>query len=183
MSKINAYSKSAGIILVLGCTSLLSAQLNSGQQTISITAHTTESIGISITNGSTVNFSLQGGAGSAVPTFTTSWVLASSRTALKVYAYFQGATALTGLNPANTIAATSFSGSADGGVFTNFSSAAVTAVSPGGVGVFVSNTQITSGNLTSSKTDSLGLALNTGSTPFTADTYTGTLVIQAQATP
>lgn len=188
MLKVNGYSKSIGIVLALGCASLLSAQLTSGQQSISITAHAAESISISVNSRSSVSFTLPQSAGmvalgSVTPSWTTSWVLASSRTAVKVYAYFIGATALTGLNVANTIAATSFSGAANGGSVTAFSSGAITAVNTGGAGMLVSSTTITGANLTSTKTDSLALYYGIGSIIPSTDTYSGTLLIQAQATP
>jgi hypothetical protein len=181
--------KLAGALFVLGFASVLSAQLNSGSQAITVTASTAESISIAINSGGTVHFAIPGpvgsSAGSVVPSWTTSWVLNSSRTSVKVYAYFIGSVALTGTNPSNTIPGAAFLGQANGGSATPFNSGAVTAVTPAGAGMLVSTTAITGANLTSSKTDSLamtlaGLGVNT---PYVTDTYTGVLNIQAQATP
>jgi hypothetical protein len=182
-----ASRKPIGILIVLGFAPLLSAQLSSGSKTITVTAQAPESISIALTVGGPVSITLptaQGQVtnGNVVPAWTTSWVLASSRTAVKVYAFFTGATALTGLNPMNTISALNFLGQANGGTSTAFSAAAVSAVAMG-TGVLVSTTTITSGNLTGSKSDTLALSLVNNTGVFATDTYTGVLNIQAQATP
>ena len=179
-----------GVLFVPGCAFVASAQLNSASRNITITATAAESISIVINSGATVSFALPGvgasSAGSAAASWTTSWVLASGRTSVKVYAYFLSATALTGTNPSNTISANSFQGQANGGSATVFSGGAIAAVNTGGAGMLVSNTAITGANLSSSKTDTLALTL-LGPVQnidiFPADTYTGVLNIQAQATP
>ena len=174
-----------GALCGLGFASLLSAQLTSGTQNITVNVQAAESISIVLTVGGPVNIPLpsvgQTNGGSVVPAWTTSWVLASSRTSVKVYAYFVGAPL--GTNPANDIPAANFLGRANGGVLTTFSAGAIAAVNPLGVGMLVSTTAITSGNLTGSKSDSLALSLTTGSNNYVIDNYTGVLNIQAQATP
>ncbi|MCU1260061.1 MAG: hypothetical protein JWO80_2946 [Bryobacterales bacterium] len=180
--------KLIGVVFVLGFAPLLSAQLSSGLQTITVTAQSAESIGISLNVGGPVSITLPNSLGkvtngNVVPAWTTSWVLSSSRTAVKVYAFFSGTTALTGLNPINTIPAVDFFGQANGGAFTAFSTAAVAPVAIMGTGMLVSTTPITSANLTAMKSDSLVLSLTSNTTVFATDTYTGVLNIQAQATP
>jgi hypothetical protein len=181
-------SQSIRALLVLGFAPVLSAQLNSSTQAINITAHTAESISVSLTAGSTVTFTLPATLGnvilgSATPAWTTSWVLQSSRTAVKTYVYFVTPTALIGLNAANVIPGTGFLGTANGGSQTAFTAAAVSAFGMGGAGMLVSTTTINSANLTGSKNDSLVLGLQAIGSLYTPDTYTGSLFIQAQATP
>ena len=181
------YPKAAAAVLALGFSSMLCAQLNSAAQNITVTAQGSESISITLTTGGPVTFTLPDtvakvAIGSVAPAWTTSWVLSASRTSVKVFAYFSSTTALTGANPANFIPAADFIGVANGGAQTTFSAGAVTAVSTG-VGMLVSTTAITSGNLTGSKNDTLALSLVNNSGVFTTDSYTGVLNIQAQATP
>jgi hypothetical protein len=184
-----ASSNSIGAFLLLGFTSVLSAQLKSSVQSITVTAQAAESISITIISGGTVNFAIPGvgssSTGSVVPSWTTSWVLSSSRTSVKVYAYFFGSPALMGIH-GNTIPGGSFSGQANGGALTSFSTAGVSDLIGNSSGMLVSTTAITSGNLTGNKTDSLALSLFGGvqaTDAIAADTYSGSLLIQAQATP
>jgi hypothetical protein len=187
MLKTIASPKLLGALFVFGSASLLSAQLNSSAQTIAVTAQAPESISISITTGGPVNFPIlgigQASPGSVNPGWTTSWVLNANRTSVKVYAYFGSTTALTGANPMNTIPASDISGQANGGAQTAFTTGAVAPVSAGS-GMLVSTTAITGANLTAMKSDKLNLFLTvpTGGV-FANDTYTGSLFIQAQATP
>jgi hypothetical protein len=178
-----------GSLFLLVCTSVLSAQLTSTTQSITVTAQAPESISIVLTVGGPVSITLPTSLGlvtngNVTPAWTTSWVLASSRTSVKVYAYFAAASALVGVNPSNVIPAVNFIGRANGGASTAFSAAAVSPVSAGGAGLLVSTTAINSGNQTGSKSDTLALSLTTNlSTFYATDNYTGVLNIQAQATP
>jgi hypothetical protein len=181
-----ASPKLIGALLGLGFASMLSAQLTSAQQTITVTAQAAESISIVINTGATVNFTIPAlhsqTSGSVVPSFTTSWVLASSRTSVKVYMWsFDG---LTGQSTGTNIPNTSFSGQANGGSSVPFTTLAVQGLGTTGAGMLVSTTAINSGNLTSSKTDSVALfLLGPNSTAYPTDVYNGTLTILAQATP
>jgi hypothetical protein len=185
-----ASPKPIGALLALGFASMLSAQLNSAQQSVTLTAQAAESISIVMNAGATLNFTIPGinsqTMGSVVPSFTTSWVLAASRTSVKVYMWsFSG---LTGQSTGTNIPNTSFTGQANGGSFMPFSTQAVQGAGTTGAGIVVSTTTIGSGNLTSSKTDSVALNLlgpccGPSVTPYPTDVYNGTLTILAQATP
>ncbi len=175
----------AGLLLALGCASTLSAQLNSTVSTISLHATTSESISISITAGAAVTFSgIVAGTsvpGNVVPAFTTTWILDGSRTSVKVYAYFSSSNALVGSGSmADVIPASALSGTPTGGMGTAFTG---TVPFGGSNGLLVSTTAISSANLSSSKSDTVALTLNVPTAGFASDTYTGTLNIQAQATP
>jgi hypothetical protein len=98
--------KSIGALLLLGFASVVSAQLKSSVQSITVTAQSSESISIALTTGGPVSITLpsalgQVSQGNVVPAWTTSWVLSSGRTAVSTYAYFVSANALIGLNPTN----------------------------------------------------------------------------------
>jgi hypothetical protein len=150
-----------------------------------------ESFTVTVTSGAAISFALKSNtatnSGSNTTTVTTSWItLRGSRTAVAVWAYFSSATsALVHQNPTNTVNIPStavmiqINGS---GQFT-----ALTSVSPfGGAasGLRIANVSINAGNRTGSVTNTLAYNIDTTKVPqLPADTYVGTLNIQAQATP
>jgi hypothetical protein len=148
----------------------LSVQINSGSS-LSIS---------SLTRGAVNSFS--GGPVSV----TTSWTsLKSSRTAVKLYAYFTSATsALVHTNSLNTtdIPSSAVKIRVNGsGSYNPLSSTTPFSVSSG---LLLFTNTINFGNRTSSRTDALDVQLDLTTLPqLPADTYTGTLRIQAQATP
>jgi hypothetical protein len=175
--------------------SMASAQaLNSGAQPIALNATLAESLTLSL-SANAVNFTLSAGsavnAGSTNITATTKWVLQPGRTAVGVYAYFvSNAAALTGTASGVNIPSSAFSitdtGAGSGGAGT--SGALVNTVAYGGAtaGLRMANVAITGANKNASRTDQMAfnIDLSTGTLPqIPADVYTGTLNIQAQATP
>ena len=174
--------------------SMASAQLNSGAQTIALNATLAESLTLGL-SANTVNFTLSAGsntnAGSTGVTATTKWVLQPGRTAVGIYAYFaSSAAALTGTASGVNIPSSAFSiadtGAGSGGAGT--SGALVNSVAFGGAtaGLQLANVAITGANKNASRTDAMtfNIDLSTGALPqIPADTYKGTLNIQAQATP
>ena len=150
-----------------------------------------ESLTVTVTSGAAISFTLKSNtatnSGSSTTTVTTSWTtLKASRTAVAVWAYFNSAnSALVHQNPTNTVNIPSaavmiqINGS---GPFT-----ALTSTSPfvgAASGLRIANVAITAGNRTGSVTDTLAYNIDTTTVPqLPADTYTGTLNIQAQATP
>ncbi len=181
-------SRMALIALIAAAASTMaSAQaLNSGAQAITLNATLAESLTLSLSSNA-VNFTLAPGsatnAGSTNITATTSWVLASGRTAVGVHAYFaSAAAALTG--GGNNIPSSAFFIADNGGS----STALTNSVAFGGAnaGLQLANVAITGANRASSRTDVMAFNINlTGGTlpQLPAATYTGTLNIQAQATP
>jgi hypothetical protein len=183
--------KYAMLMAVLACmmlvTSVASAQvLNSGAQTIALTASLSESMTLGLSSNA-VSFPLTAGSatnpGSTNITATTSWVLKPSRTAVKVYAYFTSTTALTD-GAGNNIPSSAFFISDNAGP-----SAALTTSIPfvgTNSGLQLANVAITNANRAGNRTDVMAFNINlTGGTlpQLPAATYTGTLNIQAQATP
>ncbi|HLK33242.1 MAG TPA: hypothetical protein VKT29_09145 [Terriglobales bacterium] len=166
------------------------APLNSNTGTVQFNATLNEQLTVTVTAGATVNFTLApntaNNAGSTTSTVTTAWVLGSGRTNVAVWAYFSSATAA--LNP-TTVGNTVTIPSSAIGVQVNGAGPfnTCTAVSPfnaAASGVLIGNTAITGTNANSKRTDTLAYNINTTVVPqLPADTYTGVLNIQAQATP
>ena len=162
-----------------------SAQLNSGAQTIALNANLTESLTVNL-SAAAVNFTLAAGAaanpGSTNITATTAWTLKPGRTAVGVYAYFaSSASALTD-GAGNNIPSADFFIADNGGA----STALTNTVAFGGAnaGLQLANVTITGANKSSSRTDVMAFNINLSTLPqLPANTYTGTLNIQAQATP
>jgi len=132
----------------------------------------------------TVNFTLLpsgSSSGSSAVTVTTTWVLRPSRTTVAAYAYFSSsAAALTdGGTPPDNIPSGNVSGSVNGGANTAF-----TGTSPfaAGSSITIFSITVTGANKNSSRTDTLALTINTTGLNLPSGTYTGTLVVQAQAT-
>ena len=177
-------------IVVLAMTfaaSLASAQLNSGAQTIALNATLGESLTLSL-SANAVNFTLAAGsaanAGSTNITATTAWTLKPGRTAVGVYAYFVSAAAALTDGAGDNIPSSAFFISDNGAA----STALTNTVAFGGAnaGLQIANVAITGLNKTASRTDVMAFNINlTGGTlpQLPANIYTGTLNIQAQATP
>jgi len=187
----------AGMVLGTSIAPTASAQLNSNVGTVTLNATLAESLTVAVTSGATVNFTLAANtaanAGSTTSTIQTAWVLSPGRTRVTVWAWVaNGASALTdgaGDNiPASAVsAAAAGSGSAGGALNTVTSGGAgVPAfITPAAAtGVQIGNVTITGANKASSTTTTLTWNINTTGVPqLPAASYTGTVNIQAQATP
>lgn len=177
----------AGVILATTLVvSVASAQaINSGAQAIALNANLAESLTLNL-SANAVNFTLAAGsatnAGSTNITATTSWVLKPGRTAVGVYAYFASAAAALTDGAGNNIPSSAFFIADNGGA----STALTNTVAFGGAnaGLQLANVAITGANKNSSRTDVMAFNINLSSlAQLPANTYTGTLNIQAQATP
>jgi hypothetical protein len=176
----------AGLAMTFAASMASAQALNSGAQTIALNANLTESLTLNL-SAAAVNFTLSPGsatnAGSTNITATTSWVLKPGRTTVGVYAYFaSAAAALT--DGVDNIPSSAFFISDNGGA----STALTNTVPFGGAnaGYQMANVAITGANKNASRTDVMAFNINlTGGTlpQLPANTYTGTLNIQAQATP
>jgi len=175
-------------VFVLGITSLASAQaLNSGAQPIALNAQLAESLTVNL-SANAVNFTLTAGsatnAGSTNITATTAWVLKPGRTQVTVDAYFASAAAALTDGAGDNIPSSAFFISDNGGA----SAALVNTVAFGAAngGLRLATVPIVAGNRNSTRNDQMAFNINlTGGTlpQLPAATYTGTLNIQAQATP
>jgi hypothetical protein len=176
----------AAVVLAMTfAATLASAQLNSGAQPIALNATLSETLSVGL-SANTVNFTLTPGsannAGSTGVTATTAWVLKPGRTAVGVYAYFaSSASALTD-GAGDNIPSSAFFISDNGGA----STALTNTVAFGGAngGLQLANVAITGANKNANRTDAMTFNINLSTLPqLPANTYTGTLNIQAQATP
>lgn len=186
-----------GMALTAAISPGAKAQINSNAGIVTLNATLPESITVSVTSGATVTFTLASNTasnpGNTTSSVQTSWVLKPGRTQVSVWAWVpNGAAALTdgaGDNiPASAVsAAAAGSGSAGGALNTNASGGAgVPAfIAPAAAtGVQIGQVAITGTNKASSTTTTLTWNINTTGVPqLPAATYTGTVNIQAQATP
>jgi len=189
MSNWKKHLKAATVLsmLLLGMTVAASAQ-NSNVANINMAATLSESVTVSL-SGANVNFTLTSGSasnpGDTTISATTDWVLKPGRSALKLYAYFDSSTiALAHQDAANTsdIPSSAVEVGVNGGALTPVSSTVVFGAASAGLQLY--NLSITGANKTGTRTDALAFNLNLGSLlTLPADTYNGTLHIQAQATP
>ena len=179
------------LFIATGLAPVSRAQINSSAGTVTLTANLTESLTVNVTSGNAITFALApntaGNAGSGGSSVTTAWTLKPGRTSVALWAYFTSATsALVHQTAGNT---------------NDIPSSAVK-IQVGGAGLFnpltnvspfnaaASGLQIGAGiaitglNKTSSRTDTLAYQIDTTVVPqLPADSYVGTLNIQAQATP
>jgi hypothetical protein len=188
---------SAGLIMGLGFF-LLSApaysqSLNSNTASVTLSATLGESLTVTAapTSGSAVNFALVSGGtatGSAPVAMTTSWIMKGSRSSVTLTGYFASATAAltgTGSSPA-TIPTSEVLGQVTTGTpatYTAFTQTPATgALGTAGASLALFTQGITGTNRAASRNDNLNLQINLTSQPqLPADTYTGTLNLQAQA--
>ncbi|HEY6445994.1 MAG TPA: hypothetical protein VIY53_06015 [Acidobacteriaceae bacterium] len=188
---------SAGLMMGLAFF-LLSApaahgQLNSNTATVTLSATLGESLTVSAapTSGSAVNFTLVSGGtatGSAPVAMTTSWVMKGSRSSVTMTGYFSSAAqamAGTGSSPAY-IPTSEILGQVTTGAPTTFTAFTQTptgsALGTAGASLVLFTQAVSGTNRASSRTDNLNLQINLTSQPqLPADTYTGTLNLQAQA--
>src|SRR5690349_19361384 len=173
------------VVAMTFAASMASAQLNSGAQTIALNANLTESLTLNL-SASAVNFTLSAGSaanpGSTNITATTAWTLKPGRTAVGVYAYFASAAAALTDGVGDNIPSSAFFISDNGGASTALTNTVVFGAANGGLQL--ANVAITGANKNSSRTDVMAFNINLSTLPqLPANTYTGTLNIQAQATP
>jgi len=175
------------VLAMTFAASMASAQLNSGAQTIAVNANLTESLTLNL-SANAVNFTLSAGSaanpGSTNITATTAWTLKPGRTAVGVYAYFASAAAALTDGVGDNIPSSAFFISDNGGASTALTNTVVFGAANGGLQL--ANVAITGVNKTGTRNDVMAFNINlTGGTlpQLPANTYTGTLNIQAQATP
>lgn len=156
---------------------------------VQLNAILNESLTVTVSAGSTVNFALAANTasnpGSTTSTVTTAWVLKPGRSQVAVWAYFTSATGAL----ASTTGGTATIPSSAVGVQVNGAGSftACTTVSPfnaAASGVLIGTTAVAPSNTNSNRTDTLAYNIDTTVVPqLPADSYAGVLNIQAQATP
>lgn len=187
----------AGIALAMSISPNANAQMNSNVGTVTLNATLAESLTVTVTSGASVTIPLAANTaanpGLSTSAIQTAWVLKPGRTQVNVWAWVPNNVAAlsdgAGDNiPASAVtAAASGSGSAGGALNSSVSGGAgVPAfVTPAAAtGVQIGSVAITGANKASNTTTTLTWNINTtGIAQLPAATYTGTVNIQAQATP
>jgi hypothetical protein len=173
--------------VLLGIPATASAQLSSNEGSVALAATLLESLTVAVAPG-TVNFSLTSGsatnAGSAPLVVTTTWALTVGRTNLKVFAYFDSASAaLAHTDPLNSvdIPSSRVQVSVNGGA--NQALDQTVAFGAAGAGRQLVNEDLTIVTISGSRADTVDLNINLNGYVLPADAYVGTLHIRAQATP
>jgi hypothetical protein len=175
---------------VLGLVVTMSAFSFAGisdSKSISLTATVPETLTVTLSSN-TVTFSnvtptAPNNPGSGTITVTTKWSLKPATNALVLYAYFGSTTALANTGATFTIPTSAFQ------IDVNNTGAQSVSQSPAGHGVAGATLDLHSATINGSNksgtwVDTLAFNLNlTSVTNLQADTYTGTLNIQADATP
>jgi hypothetical protein len=180
MIKLNAIKTAAAAFVLLASGSAF-AQVSSGTgQDVALNATLLETLTVSLDQAA-VNFTLTSGsatnAGNVPVVATSSWILGTGRTDVKLYAYFDDSTSALSVGTFK-IASAQVSAKVGGTTVGAFSN-----VVPFGTGVTIFDQAITDTNRTSSNNSSVTLNIDLTSTPqLAAGVYTGTLHFQAQAT-
>ena len=179
------------VTILLGVPANAATNSNTATVALSATVNTSLTVALSsatqtwdtgsgnpLTPGSASN------AGNAGITVTTSWVLQPGHTSVALYGYFASATAA--LTPAvgtTNIPSSAFEIKVGAGAYTPVSGTN-SGFGVAGSSLLLQTTAITGANKVSSTTAALTFNINLSSLPqLPADTYSGTLNIQAQATP
>lgn len=186
-----AFLLAVAVAVLLAAGDATAAPANSNIATVALNATLNESLTVSVTSGTSINFTLAPNTaannGSGTSTVVTSWSLKPGRNNIAVWAYFTSATAA--LNPVTagntvTIPSSAVKIQVNGAGAFN----ACTNVSPfnaAASGLQIGATSITGNtNINGTRTDTLAYQIDTTVVPqLPADSYTGVLNIQAQTTP
>lgn len=177
----------AAVVLLL-IPAVSQAQVLTPQSNVTLNARLTETLSISLTGASLVNFTLVPGgvaAGDSSVAIQTSWVLRPNRTAVKLVGYFDTTNALTDPGPPSAdIASSNVFGRVATGSPTSFTAftGTVAGVGTAGASLQLFSETILGTNKTKTRTDNLDLQIDLTSAPQQpAGDYTGVLRIQAIA--
>lgn len=163
-----------------------SAPVLSGTASVNLNAILAQSLTISITSGSTVNFTLVNGAiasGSNPVVVSTSWNLSSLLVgAVSLYGYFSTPSQALGDGTGNNIASAQVEGRMTSGVPVTYAPFTQTnPVGPAGGGLTLFTEVVTVLNGIKTRSDNLDLQINLTAQTLPAATYTGVLTLQARA--
>lgn len=168
------------------CAANAEAQTLSNISNITLNASAAQTLTVSVTSGSTVNFVLAQGAaaaGDVSPAVSTSWNLNPGLTgAVTLFGYFNTpSAALT--DGTYDIASTYVEGRMTTGAVATYTAFTQTnAVGPASGSLLLFTEAVTGANKIKTRSDNLDLRINLASSPTVpASTYTGTLRIQARA--
>jgi len=173
-------------IALLGAPGIARAQLNSNIANVSLNAVLAEQLTVSVTSGSTVNFSLSPtgiSTGDVPASISTTWTLGALRTSVSLYGYFDTPASALSDGSGHNISSAQVLGRMTTGVpvtYAPFTQTNTLGPATGSLHLF---TQVVAlSNLNSNRNDNLDLEISLASTPqLPAATYTGTLRLRAQA--
>ena len=169
-----------GTLAFLAAAPLSHAQLNGTSGTINLNAVVNPQLTVAA-GPATVNFALPPNGlanGSSTIAIQTSWALNPSVGAVKLYAYFTTAGAALSDGAGSNIASSRVLGSPNGGAFAPFTGASPFAASSS---ITVFTETIFGFNKTKTRNDTLDLRIDTTGLGLRAGTYTGQLLLRAQA--
>ena len=181
----------SAVALLSGTTAKAATNSNTATVALSATVNTSLTVSLSsptqtwaTANANALTPGNSSNPGNAGITVTTSWVLQPGHTAVALYAYF--ASAIAALTPAvgtTNVPSSAFEIKVGAGAFTPVSGTNA-GFGVAGSSLLLQTTAITVANKVSSATAVLTFNINLTTLPqLPADTYSGTLNIQAQATP
>jgi hypothetical protein len=181
----------AALVILFGTP--VHAATNSNTGTVALSATVNTSLTVSLSGAMEIWSTLNSNAptpgnasnpGNAGITVTTSWVLQPGHTSVALYSYFSSAVAaLTPLVGTTNIPSSAIEIKVGAGAFTPVSGTNA-GFGVAGSSLLLQTTAITGANKVSTATAALTFNLNLSTLPqLPADTYSGTLNIQAQATP
>ena len=161
-----------------------STTVNSNKVDVSLNGTIEESLSISVASpsvafGDLTNGQLNTAGSDQTLSIVTNWNLDAGRT-LTMYAYFDSDSAvLVGTGTGTNIPLSSVTGSVNGGSASSFS--ASSPFTSGSTALQMWSQSITGTNLSGNRTDTLALSVDLTSLTLPADSYAGTMHIQAQA--
>lgn len=174
----------APVTLVVTTLAPVQAQVNSNVANVTLTATMLESLTV-VPVPSAMAFSLVAGGvagGSTSIAMTTVWVLAPTRTSVKLFGSFSSSTAALTDGAGDNIPSSAVLGQVPTGSATSFTAFTQTVpFGAAGAGLLLFNQAITIANDVSARTDTLSLEIDLTSTTVPAGVYTGTLHLEAQA--
>ncbi len=156
------------------------AQVNSGPAAINLLAVRNPGVAVAVFP-SNVNFALVNNGvatGSSPVTITTTWDVQPSVGNLTLYAFFSTSIAALSNGAGNNIASSRVRGSVNGGLFTAFTGNSPFAA---GSSLQIFQLRILGNNRRGTRNDTLNLQIDLTGAVLPAGTYSGTLLIQAQA--
>lgn len=186
-----AFFSAVAVAVLMSAGIATAASANSNIATVALNATLNESLTVTVTSGTSINFTLAPNTaannGSGTSTVVTSWSLKPGRNNIAVWAYFTSAAAA--LNPVTagntvTIPSSAVKIQVNGaGVFNPCTN--VSPFNAAASGLQIGATSITgNSNINGTRTDTLAYQIDTTVVPqLPADSYTGVLNIQAQTTP
>lgn len=174
------------IVLLLVGPAAASAQVLSNVANVSLSAVLAQSITLTVTSGSTVNFTLVNGspaAGDVPAVIQTTWNLNPGIIgAVSLFGYFNTPAQALSDGAGNFITTTLTEGQMTTGTPTSYAAFTQTnAVGPAGGSLLLFTENITGANKIKTRTDNLDLRINLTGQTIPAGTYTGTLRLQARA--